>query len=61
MPFASLLYTVQAEADEQHAWVLIISDHLNIEGITRRGIIVYLEYQSVCPFIRIGSPRPLSL
>jgi hypothetical protein len=23
-------------------------------------IILYLEYQSVCPFIRIGSPSPLS-
>jgi hypothetical protein len=24
----------------------------------RRGIILYLEYQSVCPFVRIGSPWP---
>jgi hypothetical protein len=23
-----------------------------------RGIILYLEYQSVCPFVRSGSPRP---
>jgi hypothetical protein len=23
-------------------------------------IILYLEYQSVCPFVRIGSTRPLS-
>jgi hypothetical protein len=28
---------------------------------TGRGIIPYLEYQSFCPFVRIGSPRPLSL
>ncbi len=27
---------------------------------TRRWIILYLEYQSVCPFVRIGSFRPLS-
>jgi hypothetical protein len=27
---------------------------------SRRGIILYLEYQSVCPFVRIGSLRPLS-
>ncbi len=26
----------------------------------RRGIIQYLEYLSVCPFVRIASPRPLS-
>jgi hypothetical protein len=25
----------------------------------RRGITLYLEYQSVCAFVRIGSPRPL--
>ncbi len=24
----------------------------------RRGIIPYLEYQSVCPFVRTGSPAP---
>jgi hypothetical protein len=31
-------------------------------SVGRRGIILYLymEYQSVCPFVRIGSPRPLS-
>jgi hypothetical protein len=23
-----------------------------------RGIVVYLEYQSVCPIVRIGSPLP---
>ncbi len=26
----------------------------------RRGIVLYLEYQSVCPFVWTGSPRPLS-
>jgi hypothetical protein len=26
----------------------------------RRGILLYLEYQSVCPFVRIGSFQPLS-
>ncbi len=26
----------------------------------RRGVILYLEYKSVCPFVRIGSPGPLS-
>ncbi len=26
------------------------------EGFERRGIIVYIEYQSVCPFVGIGSP-----
>jgi hypothetical protein len=25
---------------------------------SRRGIIVYIEYQSVCPFVGIGSPPP---
>ncbi len=27
---------------------------------SRRGIIVYIEYQSVCPFVGIGSPPPPS-
>ncbi len=31
------------------------------EGATRRGIMLYLEYQSVCLLVRIGSPRPLSV
>jgi hypothetical protein len=31
----------------------------NHKGNNRRGIILYLGYQSVCPFVRIGSPRPL--
>ncbi len=26
--------------------------------LTPRGIIVYIEYQSVCPFVGIGSPTP---
>ncbi len=26
----------------------------------RRGIILYQEYQSVCTFVGIGSPRPLT-
>ncbi len=26
----------------------------------RRRIILYIEYQSICHFLRIGSPRPLS-
>ncbi len=30
------------------------------EGLQRRGIILYLEYQTVCPFVQIGSPHPLS-
>ncbi len=25
---------------------------------TRQGIIVYIEYKSFCPFVRIGSPNP---
>ncbi len=25
-----------------------------------RGILVYLEYQSICPIVRIGSPHPLT-
>jgi hypothetical protein len=25
---------------------------------SRRGIIVYIEYQSVCPFVEIGTPSP---
>jgi hypothetical protein len=29
------------------------------EGVDRRGIIVYLEYQSVCPVVDIGSSHPL--
>ncbi len=33
----------------------------NWKGGTRRGIIVYLEYQSVCPFVEIGSHYPLPL
>ncbi len=32
-----------------------------IDGLDRRGIILYLEYQSVCPFVQIGFSRPLSL
>jgi hypothetical protein len=27
-------------------------------GAKRRGIIEYIEYQSVCPFVGIGSPPP---
>jgi hypothetical protein len=27
-------------------------------GYTRRGIILYIENQSVCPFVRIDSPPP---
>ncbi len=30
------------------------------EFYSSRGIILYLEYQSFCPFVRIGSNRPLS-
>ncbi len=30
----------------------------NIINFSRRGIILYLEYHSVCPFIRIGSAHP---
>ena len=29
-------------------------------GCDRRGIMICLEYQSVCPFVRIGSTCPLS-
>jgi hypothetical protein len=29
------------------------------EAYTRRGIIVYIEYQSSCPFVGVGSPHPL--
>jgi hypothetical protein len=29
------------------------------EGEPRRWIIEYIEYQSVCPFVGIGSLRPL--
>jgi hypothetical protein len=29
-------------------------------SLQRKGIILYLEYQSVCPFVRIGSQRPPS-
>jgi hypothetical protein len=28
------------------------------EGEPRRGIMIYIEYQSVCPFVGIGSPPP---
>ncbi len=28
--------------------------------LTPRGIIVYIEYQSVCPFVGIGYPHPLT-
>jgi hypothetical protein len=31
-----------------------------IKSLKRRRIILYIEYQSVCPFVRIGSnPPPL--
>jgi hypothetical protein len=28
------------------------------EGLIRRGIIVFIDYQSVCPFVGTGSPSP---
>ncbi len=30
------------------------------KGLKRRGIIAYIEFQSVCPFVGIGSPTPPS-
>ncbi len=30
----------------------------NIINFSHRGIILYLEYHSVCPFVRIGSAHP---
>jgi hypothetical protein len=32
---------------------------INAKFFNRKGIVVYLEYQSVCPFVGIGSPHPL--
>jgi hypothetical protein len=36
---------------------LLYSTSQQYKCVCPRGIILYLEYQSVCPFVRIGSPR----
>jgi hypothetical protein len=49
-----------AMGDEESPRVLYPDSARDGEGVRRRGIIQYLEYQSVCSLVRIGSPRPLS-
>ncbi len=43
------------------SWNFALERYLDfwIVRFRRRGIIVYIEYQSGCPFVGIGSPHPL--
>jgi hypothetical protein len=40
--------------------LIILINCLTKDSLKRREILLYQEYQSVCPFVRIGSSCPLS-
>ncbi len=40
-------------------FIIKVPANLLINSSTHRGILLYIEYQSVCPFVGIRSPHPL--
>ncbi len=58
LPILAFLVSLNMQNGALRALALPVAVSL-ILRCCRRGIIVYIEYQSVCPFVVIGSPRPL--